>query len=653
MQVQIVKCLVDDVVVDISFNQLGGICTLCFLEEVLCKFLQFFSQFDWKRYCISLLGPICLTDLHGVNMELPNTDPSTLLFNHDFISTCRHVYGVPFQGTQNLRFKNFSSKNMNIIDPLRLDNNLGRSVNKGNFFRICSALAYGAKQTERILHRSLEDIPEILHDFFRNTKKHCDQCHLDGFTFRIGNMSSQSSSCLPGYSEDKCEMNLSVVESFCEDASKTMNETKNSTSVMGDMTLRCKPEDISGLSSCGAGYHGESTYPSDGIAHQDRYFKSLRESSVSSGCDNKLSEYMESSGESSTLVSGGCGSSCGEADRSVPNEGKYVSMPLLNIQADDHSALHVNNVNGYSILTGDYGAFLLNLHTCRWMVAAQIHKPINFPPYIMYTGQCLLDHYASGGPTNAIFGSMHLVTQAFMQNYEQYLNQPFQALSLQSRSTMLSNRMQQREVYNSYRGTGTYLPTCRPSRYRDLQSMHNGKTRSNSSRLSNWRGIGNQHGSNGFNSRSSHDDMYVNFHSNKQSGYRTRHLYPVEESSNFPTIGVGSEGFNKNPTPRESGSVEGEVTMPREKALQKGSMLTSALPSGSSSSRHGNGFTKEYTEFGSFFIPNYARKTEREVAYDDLRRYPEGLRFQNSLYSMSRNNIDTEVDAKITHNNQG
>ncbi|KAH6557991.1 hypothetical protein KP509_1Z083000 [Ceratopteris richardii] len=359
-EVQIVKCLVDDVVVDISFNQLGGICTLCFLEEidrlvgkdhlfkrsiilvkawcyyesrilgahhglistyaletlvlyifnlfhitirgpfeVLCKFLQFFSQFDWKRYCISLLGPICLTDLHGVNMELPNTDPSTLLFNHDFISTCRHVYGVPFQGTQNLRFKNFSSKNMNIIDPLRLDNNLGRSVNKGNFFRICSALAYGAKQTERILHRSLEDIPEILHDFFRNTKKHCDQCHLDGFTFRIGNMSSQSSSCLPGYSEDKCEMNLSVVESFCEDASKTMNETKNSTSVMGDMTLRCKPEDISGLSSCGAGYHGESTYPSgtaddgfhavaDGIAHQDRYFKSLRESSVSSGCDTSL-----------------------------------------------------------------------------------------------------------------------------------------------------------------------------------------------------------------------------------------------------------------------------------------------------------------------------------------------------------------------------
>ena len=33
-QVKLVKCLVENVVVDISFNQIGGLCTLCFLEEV-------------------------------------------------------------------------------------------------------------------------------------------------------------------------------------------------------------------------------------------------------------------------------------------------------------------------------------------------------------------------------------------------------------------------------------------------------------------------------------------------------------------------------------------------------------------------------------------------------------------------------------------
>lgn len=33
-QVKLIKCLVENIVVDISFNQLGGLCTLCFLEEV-------------------------------------------------------------------------------------------------------------------------------------------------------------------------------------------------------------------------------------------------------------------------------------------------------------------------------------------------------------------------------------------------------------------------------------------------------------------------------------------------------------------------------------------------------------------------------------------------------------------------------------------
>ncbi|PRQ48554.1 hypothetical protein RchiOBHm_Chr2g0112011 [Rosa chinensis] len=32
--VKLVKCLVQNIVVDISFNQLGGLCTLCFLEQV-------------------------------------------------------------------------------------------------------------------------------------------------------------------------------------------------------------------------------------------------------------------------------------------------------------------------------------------------------------------------------------------------------------------------------------------------------------------------------------------------------------------------------------------------------------------------------------------------------------------------------------------
>jgi hypothetical protein len=38
VQVKIIKCLVENIVVDISFNQVGGLCTLCFLEEVCSYF---------------------------------------------------------------------------------------------------------------------------------------------------------------------------------------------------------------------------------------------------------------------------------------------------------------------------------------------------------------------------------------------------------------------------------------------------------------------------------------------------------------------------------------------------------------------------------------------------------------------------------------
>ena len=34
LQVKLLKCLVDNLVVDVSFNQLGGLCALNFLEEI-------------------------------------------------------------------------------------------------------------------------------------------------------------------------------------------------------------------------------------------------------------------------------------------------------------------------------------------------------------------------------------------------------------------------------------------------------------------------------------------------------------------------------------------------------------------------------------------------------------------------------------------
>ena len=50
VQVKIIKCLVENIVVDISFNQVGGLCTLCFLEEV-CSYFQILNNLYIQTSC--------------------------------------------------------------------------------------------------------------------------------------------------------------------------------------------------------------------------------------------------------------------------------------------------------------------------------------------------------------------------------------------------------------------------------------------------------------------------------------------------------------------------------------------------------------------------------------------------------------------------
>lgn len=40
-QVKIVKCIVENIVVDITFNQIGGLSTLCFFEQVYYSLFVF------------------------------------------------------------------------------------------------------------------------------------------------------------------------------------------------------------------------------------------------------------------------------------------------------------------------------------------------------------------------------------------------------------------------------------------------------------------------------------------------------------------------------------------------------------------------------------------------------------------------------------
>ncbi|KAH9732317.1 NTP transf 2 domain-containing protein [Citrus sinensis] len=228
-EVKIIKCLVENIVVDISFNQLGGLCTLCFLEEVdhminqnhlfkrsiilikawcyyesrilgahhglistyaletlvlyifhvfnnsfagplevLYRFLEFFSKFDWDNFCLSLWGPVPISSLPDVTAEPPRKDGGVLLLSKLFLDACSSTYAV-FPGGQENQGQPFVSKHFNVIDPLRVNNNLGRSVSKGNFFRIRSAFAFGAKRLARLLDCPNEDLYYEVNQFFMNT----------------------------------------------------------------------------------------------------------------------------------------------------------------------------------------------------------------------------------------------------------------------------------------------------------------------------------------------------------------------------------------------------------------------------------------------------------------------------------------------------
>lgn len=228
-EVKLVKCLVQNIVVDISFNQIGGLCTLCFLERVdtligknnlfkrsiilikawcyyesrilgahhglistyaletlvlyifhlfhssmdgplavLYRFLDYYSKFDWDNYCISLYGPISVSSLPELIAEAPENDGGDLLLTKDFLIQCSQMFSDPPRALDN-NSGTFPKKHLNIVDPLKENNNLGRSVSKGNFYRIRSAITYGARKLGRILLLPDESIAHEVNMFFTNT----------------------------------------------------------------------------------------------------------------------------------------------------------------------------------------------------------------------------------------------------------------------------------------------------------------------------------------------------------------------------------------------------------------------------------------------------------------------------------------------------
>jgi hypothetical protein len=102
--------------------------------EVLFRFLDYFSKFDWDNYCVSIHGPVPKVALPQITVEPPQTDGGELLLSKEFLKKYIDKYSdVPNGHDSNSR--QFISKFLNVVDPLRGNNNLGRSVSKENFYR--------------------------------------------------------------------------------------------------------------------------------------------------------------------------------------------------------------------------------------------------------------------------------------------------------------------------------------------------------------------------------------------------------------------------------------------------------------------------------------------------------------------------------------
>ncbi|KAL5720826.1 hypothetical protein ACHQM5_013457 [Ranunculus cassubicifolius] len=129
---------------------------------VLYRFL------DWDRYCISLYGPVSISSLPEIAAETPDNDGGELLLEREFLRDCVDMFTVPSRGPDS-NSKSFPQKNFNVVDPLKENNNLGRSVSKGNFYRIRSAFTYGARKLGQILLLQVDDVCEELNKFFMNT----------------------------------------------------------------------------------------------------------------------------------------------------------------------------------------------------------------------------------------------------------------------------------------------------------------------------------------------------------------------------------------------------------------------------------------------------------------------------------------------------
>ena len=228
-EVQVVKCLVDGMMFDLSFNTLGGLRTLTFLEEldrrigrehflknsiilvkawcyyegrllgahhglistyalevlvlmfinlhhdqvstplqVLHGVLRHYAKFPFDDFCISIQGPIPLSSFPDPAPAPPAPGGPAPLLADGVLGELVAKYGPRGGGDT----KRFGVKFFNVMDPLSKTNNLGRSVSRASLQRIRMAFTLAANKLDAISTLSAADEAGALAgltQFFQNT----------------------------------------------------------------------------------------------------------------------------------------------------------------------------------------------------------------------------------------------------------------------------------------------------------------------------------------------------------------------------------------------------------------------------------------------------------------------------------------------------
>ncbi|KAH0467188.1 hypothetical protein IEQ34_004426 [Dendrobium chrysotoxum] len=166
-KVRVIQCLVENIVVYISFNQIGGLCTLNFLEEVG----HLISQNHLFKRSIILIKVLCYykSRILGARFGFISTYTLEILvlyifhvFNNSFVRPFEVLYQF-LEVFSNFDWKNFCVSLWGLV-PI---NSLPYTT--ANFYRIHSAFTFGAKKLADLLDYPKENLIAEVDQFFLNT----------------------------------------------------------------------------------------------------------------------------------------------------------------------------------------------------------------------------------------------------------------------------------------------------------------------------------------------------------------------------------------------------------------------------------------------------------------------------------------------------